>query len=166
MEKDIEQLKTILAQESDLHTLVIVTAQELSAAIKAQEIVKIRQLTAAFDQYAVEVEALEEKRLASCDAIGKLLNCKPGHITLSTIINHLQGAKRDELSTIRLALKEKIRTLSQITLANQILLEDKLQRVALEVRLYTTMHDHLCGYKSGGTMRTDSIRRTIFNQTA
>lgn len=166
MDKLLEELNAILAEELTIHAELVKNAQEMNTALKIKDLAKVQRFTTQFDVCIAQVEMLETRRLEACDALTRLLSPKNKHLNLQSIISLIPGEKRIPLVKIHTALKENINALIKLNTANQILLNESLVAISKNFEIIVQEQDKHSGYKRSGAKDTKSIRRSIVNHIA
>lgn len=166
MEKQYEELKSVLADELSIHSDLVKTAEKMNAAIKKKDVDTVKILTARYDEYIGQIETLENKRLELCDGITKALKPQNRHMNLKSIIAMMPKEQQKPFSDIGTSMKKKINELSRLNTSNQILLNESLTAIGKKFELITQFQNKLAGYKQSGTIDKEQVRRNIINHIA
>jgi hypothetical protein len=124
MEKNLEELESIMKQEIDLHNSLLVVAREFNVAIKENDIELIRKKTLEQDEHICSIERLEDSRQECCESLSSKLNFATKTIKLKSIIDFLPPSWKNRLSQMHSSLKSIIGELTTINTSNRILLEE------------------------------------------
>ena len=166
MEKQFDELKTILADELTIHNEVVKTASELNNAIKEKKVDSVQMLTARYDTYIGQIEMLEVRRLELCDAIARALKPQNHHMNLQNLIAIMPEDLQEAFSELRKSLKSKIDELVRINTSNQLLLNESLEVIKKNFDLVSQFQNKFAGYKQSGTMDKTTVKKNILNQIA
>lgn len=167
MRHDVEELTGILRAECAVHERLIETARLMNAALRREDPAEVRKLSTRYDAQTAEVEVLEEKRLAACDALTVTLGLGGRHANLAMLTDALPPELRPPLEEVRARLRENLRDLSKINVSNQILLQESLENISRTIRAITAAGPNkYAPYKREGSKSTDVVRRNIVNRTA
>lgn len=124
MEKNLEELESIMKQEIDLHNSLLGVAREFNVAIKDNDLELIRKKTIEQDEHICSIERLEESRQECCKSLSSQLNLVTKTIKLNLIIDFLPQSWKSRLSKVHSSLKSIISELTSINTSNRILLEE------------------------------------------
>jgi len=165
MKEQAQKLRSVLETELGAHDRLLAAAQAMNAALKGGQVAEVKRHAARYDELTVQIERLEEQRLAVCDAIARSAGLN-GHPNLSAIIAALPAEHRSNLDSVRLGLKRAITGLTKANTSNRVLIESALTNVAQIMDVLTRPDTRLAGYKKHGGMDTRPVRKTLFNQIA
>ena len=166
MEKQFDELKTILTDELTIHNEVVKTASALNDAIKEKNVDAVQMLTARYDTYIGQIEMLEVRRLELCDAIARALKPQSNHMNLQNLIALMPEELRKPFAELRKSLKSKIDELVRINTSNQLLLNESLEVIKKNFDLVSQFQNKFAGYKQSGTMDKTTVKKNILNQIA
>jgi hypothetical protein len=124
MEKNLEELESIMQQEIDLHNSLLGVAREFNVAIKENDLELIRKKTIEQDEHICSIERLEESRQECCKSLSSQLNMVSKTIKLNYLIDLLPQSWKSRLSKVHTSLKSIINELTSINTSNRILLEE------------------------------------------
>jgi len=165
MKEQAQKLRTVLESERGAHDQLLAAAEAMNTALKGGQVAEVKRNAARYDELTVQIERLEEQRLAACDAIARSAGLN-GHPNLSAIIAALPVEHRGNLDTVRSDLKRAITGLTKVNTSNRVLIESALTNVAQIMNVLTRPDTRLSGYKKHGGMDTRPVHRTFFNQIA
>jgi flagellar biosynthesis/type III secretory pathway chaperone len=124
MEKNLEELESIMKQEIDLHNSLLGVAREFNVAIKENDLELIRKKTIEQDEHICTIERLEESRQECCKSLSSQFNITSKAIKLNHIIDFLPPSWKNRLSQVHSSLKSIISELASLNTSNRILLEE------------------------------------------
>ncbi|HEX2958131.1 MAG TPA: flagellar protein FlgN [Chitinispirillaceae bacterium] len=124
MEKNLEELESIMKQEIDLHNSLLVVAREFNTAIKENDLELIRKKTTEQDEHICSIERLEDSRQECCRSLSDQLNLEAKSVKFSHIIDFLPSSWKNRLTRVHSSLKSIIGELTSINTSNRILLEE------------------------------------------
>ena len=166
MEKQFDELKTILTDELKIHNEVVKTASELNDAIKEKNVDAVQMLTAGYDTYIGQIELLEVRRLEFCDAIAKALKPQNNHMNLQNLIAIMPKELQKPFSELRTSLKSKVSELLRINTSNQLLLNESLEGIKKNFDLVSQLQNRFAGYKQSGARDKTPVKKNLLNQIA
>lgn len=166
MEKQFDELKSILADELTIHNEVVKTASEMNDAIKEKKVDSVQMFAARYDTYIGQIETLEVRRLELCDAIARALKPQSHHMNLQNLITIMPKELQESFSELRTSLKSKIDELVRINTSNQLLLNESLEVIKKNFDLVSQFQNKFAGYKQSGTMDKTTVKKNILNQIA
>ena len=166
MDKQFEELKSILTDELTIHDELVKTAKEMSNAIKEKNVDLVQMLTGKYDNFIWQVELLEVRRLELCDRITKTVKPQNHHMNLQNLILIMPKEERKPFTELRASLKGKIGELVRINTSNGLLLNESLEAINKNFELFSQIQNKFNGYKKSGTMDKKTVKKSIVNQIA
>ena len=166
MDKQFEELKSILTDELTIHNELVKTAKEMSNAIKEKNVDLVQMLTGKYDNFIWQVELLEVRRLELCDRITKTVKPQNHHMNLQNLIFIMPKEERKPFTELRASLKGKIDELVRINISNRLLLNESLKAINKNFELFSQIQMKFNGYKKSGTMDKKTVKKNIVNQIA
>lgn len=166
MDKQFEELKSILTDELTIHNELVKTAKEMSNAIKEKNVDLVQMLTGKYDNFIWQVELLEVRRLELCDRITKTVKPQNHHMNLQNLIFIMPKEERKPFTELRASLKGKIGELVRINTSNGLLLNESLEAINKNFELFSQIQNKFNGYKKSGTMDKKTVKKSIVNQIA
>lgn len=124
MEKNLEELESIMKQEIDLHNSLLAVVKEFNTAIKENDLEMIRKKTFEQDEHICTIERLEDSRQECCKSLSGKLNLTTTTVKLNHLIDFLPLSWKTRLSQVHSSLKSIISELTSINTSNRILLEE------------------------------------------
>jgi hypothetical protein len=165
MDAAIIELEKILENELLLHRRLLATVRSMNAALKSESVDDVRTANRDYDESTCLIEALEEKRLLSSDAIARRLGLT-AHANLSRIIELLSVADRGKLPELRATLRATLAEIKKTNAANRILLTESLRSIAKTFEFISVASEKFHGYKQLGKKSCTKIGRPIINTVA
>lgn len=160
-----EELLQILSCELDLHNKLVEIASAFNKSIREDNLNEIQNYTAKYDELICQIEKLEEKRNELCCILRKKIGLQQKEPRLLLLIESAPLNLKNSLSNVHQKLKEKIETLSKITVSNRILLENALTVINSTISIYQQSQKKFEPYgirKKGKAFQNYSlINRTI-----
>jgi hypothetical protein len=162
-----EELQKILERQLELHNQMHGAALDMQNALKAGKTAEVAVNSSRYDACVNQVEELEAKRISMLADIGASLKCPPEQCTVSRIAAVLPAPVAERLSAVRNRLKEKLRDLAGVNLANRIFLEEMLSSIA---RTFEIIRNNVCvksaGYSMPGSRQGMSQSMPVINRIA
>jgi flagellar biosynthesis/type III secretory pathway chaperone len=163
MEKQIQELESILKQELDLHNSLLHVAKEFNGAIKENDIELIRRKTTEQDEHICSIERLEESRNICCKSFLSQFNIAINNIKLTQIIDKLPDSWKTRLSQLHSSLKAVILELSNINSSNRILLEEADRIIGKTLTYIIKPVKSHCSYSQQGKVPVKPSDFTFYN---
>jgi|WetSurMetagenome_2_1015567.scaffolds.fasta_scaffold426732_2 flagellar biosynthesis/type III secretory pathway chaperone len=165
MDATIIELDKILENELLLHERLLSTVRSMNAALKTESIDDVRAANKDYDECTCRIEALEEKRLLTSDAIARSHGLA-AHANLSRIIESLADSDRGKLPELRYKLRAVLAEIHKMNAANKILLTESLRSIAKTFEFISVASEKFHGYKQLGKKSCTNIGRPIINTVA
>lgn len=162
MEKNLEELESIMNQEIDLHHSLLGVAREFNAAIKENDLEQIRKKTLEQDEHICSIERLEDSRQECCKSLSCQLDLSSKSVKLNHIIDILPSAWKSRLSHIHISLKSIINELTSINTSNRILLEEADRIIEKTFTYFTQPQKQSNAYSNQGKIPSQKRNEYIF----
>ncbi len=162
MEKNLEELESIMKQEIDIHYSLLTVAREFNSAIKENDLELIRKKTLEQDEHICSIERLENSRQECCESLSSQLNLTMKSIKLSNIIDLLPQSWKKRLQQIHSSLKSIINELTSINTSNRILLEEADRIIGKTLTYFTQPPKVAASYSNQGKIPAQKRNEFIF----
>lgn len=156
----IEELITVLTEETAIYEELVPIAEEKSQTIIDNDLPKLQAITDREQALVDRVTALERKRMGVITNIGYIVGKPAAQIKVNDIIHFLdkQPKEQKELSVLHDRLKHSIQTLIDINNRNRSLIQQSLEMIEFNMNFIqsTRMSPGNNNYNRGA-MNQDSL---------
>ncbi len=138
----VEELIEVLEEEQQHYDALLQVSLAKTGAIISNNLEKLNE-TSAKEQDILDILVnIDKKREACMNNIASVMNKRPGHMTVSHIIELMEGQPEYQkpLAKLHGALKSTVERLKQVSLHNQDLLQDAIEMTEFDINLIQSLN--------------------------
>jgi len=166
MEELLQKLESILNEELTLHRTLLKTEHDFNQAIKETDLTAIQQYTLLHDSQIIQIEKIEEQRIAVSNQIYEKLGIKTKNIKMSQFLEKISRNWKEKLKAVQDLLKNTISELTKINASNRILLCEGLKVISSTVKMLQQPVNKFSQYGNKGTSSPFTTPRNLVNRIA
>jgi flagellar biosynthesis/type III secretory pathway chaperone len=163
MDKELQELESILKSELELHDALCETARLFNDAIRSNDLALMQKHILEQDEKICKIEHLEESRITCCSELSKNIVSPAKDAKMSAIIDAISPDWKKRLSPLQSSLKSVINKLSKINTSNRILLEEANTIINKTFDMIRHSQDHLQSYSAQGKIPARRSGCALYN---
>lgn len=138
----MEELISVLQEETKIYEDLLVVSDEKTAVIVKNDIGKLQEIVDKEQETIDVITALERKREEIVRSIAMVVNRKPDTLTVAEIIRMLdkQPQEQKELAAVHKQIRSVVERLQQMNHHNRELLERSLEMTEFNINLLQSMN--------------------------
>jgi len=131
----INDLISVLEEESEIYKLLIAASKGKKAAIIANDLSAIKEATQCEFECVGKIRRLEKKRADIMKDMAEVLNEKESNITISLLADNIKGPESEKLRRTASNLKQSLGELAHINDVNSALINRALEYIDFSVNV-------------------------------
>ncbi|MDE5965633.1 MAG: flagellar protein FlgN [Lachnospiraceae bacterium] len=137
----MEELIDVLGEEQQQYDALLQVSMNKTGAIISNDLNKLQEISAKEQDILDVLVNVDKKRETCMQNIASVMNKKPGHMTVSRIVELMEGQPEYQkpLAKLHNTLKQTIEQLKQISLHNQDLLQDAVEMTEFDINLLQSL---------------------------
>ena len=158
----MEELINVLQQEQEQYSELLTVSLEKTAVIVSNNLTRLQEIAVQEQDILDILVNLDRKRDTCMQSIASVMNRKPKHLTVTQIIDMMEGQPeyQNVLAKLHGQLKSTVEQLRQVSTHNQDLLSEAIEMTEFEINLVQSLNqapetaNYGKGTYSGATLGT------------
>ena len=163
MDKELQELESILKSELELHNALCETARLFNDAIKGNDLALMQKHIFEQDEKICKIEHLEESRITCISELSKKIVPPERDLKMNAVLEVISPDWKNRLAPLQSSLKSTINKLSKINTSNRILLEEANLIITKTFEMIRHSQDHLQSYSARGKIPVRRSGCALYN---